>query len=65
MLFRSFMGAIVIVSSALGVATGEWKAVPRTTMRKLYLALSFLVIAMSVISVGNYLQQVILNVGAK
>jgi hypothetical protein len=34
-------------------------------MRKLYLALSFLVIAMSVISVGNYLQQVILNVGAK
>lgn len=57
-----FMGAIVIVSSALGMATGEWKAVPPTTMRKLYFALFFLVTAMSVISIGNYLQQVVLNV---
>lgn len=36
-----FMGAIVIVSAVLGVATGEWEAVPRSTMRKLYFALFF------------------------
>jgi len=56
-----FMGAIVIVSAALGVATGEWRDAPPSTMRKLYTAIFFLVVAMSVISVGNYLQQVVLN----
>jgi hypothetical protein len=32
------------------------------TMRKLYLALILLVVAMSVIAVGNYLQQVVFEV---
>jgi L-rhamnose-H+ transport protein len=56
-----FMGAIVIVSAALGVATGEWQGAPSHTMRTLYLALFLLVAAMSVISIGNYLQQVVLS----
>jgi len=56
-----FMGSIVIVSAGLGVATGEWQGVPSTTMRKLYIAIFLLVTAMSVISIGNYLQQVVLK----
>jgi L-rhamnose-H+ transport protein len=57
-----FMGTMMIVSNVLGVRTGEWKGVPGATMRKLYIALVLLVVAMSVIAVGNYLQQVVFEV---
>jgi L-rhamnose-H+ transport protein len=57
-----FMGAIIVVSNVLGVRTGEWHGVPGATMRKLYIALVLLVVAMSVIAVGNYLQQVVFEV---
>ena len=57
-----FMGTIMIVSNVLGVRTGEWVGVPRATMKKLYVALVLLVVAMSVIAVGNYLQQVVFEV---
>ncbi len=57
-----FMGTMMIVSNLLGVRTGEWAGVPRQTMRKVYIALALLVIAMVVIAVGNYLQQVVLVV---
>ena len=58
-----FMGTMMIVSNVLGVRTGEWVGVPRVAMRKLYVALALLVIAMVVIAVGNYLQQVVFAVG--
>ena len=57
-----FMGTMMVVSNVLGVRTGEWKGVPGATMRKLYIALVLLVVAMSVIAVGNYLQQVVFEV---
>jgi L-rhamnose-H+ transport protein len=52
-----FMGTIMAASNVLGVYTGEWKGVPRKTMRKLYIALGLLIVAMAVIALGNYLQQ--------
>jgi L-rhamnose-H+ transport protein len=54
-----FMGTMMVVSNVLGVRTGEWNGVPSGTMRKLYIALVLLVVAMSIIAVGNYLQQVV------
>jgi len=57
-----FMGTMMVVSNVLGVRTGEWKGVPSVTMRKLHIALVLLVVAMSVIAVGNYLQQVVFEV---
>jgi L-rhamnose-H+ transport protein len=57
-----FMGTMMVVSNVLGVRTGEWDGVPRATMKKLYAALVLLVVAMSVIAVGNYLQQVVFEV---
>jgi len=57
-----FMGTMMVVSNVLGVRTGEWKGVPCVTMRKLHMALVLLVVAMSVIAVGNYLQQVVFEV---
>jgi L-rhamnose-H+ transport protein len=57
-----FMGTMMVVSNVLGVRTGEWKGVPSATMRKLYVALVLLVVAMSVIAIGNYLQQVVFEV---
>jgi hypothetical protein len=53
---------MMVVSNVLGVRTGEWLGVPRQTMRKLYIALALLVIAMAVIAVDNYLQQVVFTV---
>jgi L-rhamnose-H+ transport protein len=58
-----FMGSMMVVSNVLGVRTGEWAGVPLSTTRKLYWALAMLVLAMSVIAVGNYLQQVVFAVG--
>jgi L-rhamnose-H+ transport protein len=52
-----FMGTIMATSNVLGVYTGEWDGVPRKTMRKLYAALILLIVAMAVIGLGNYLQQ--------
>jgi L-rhamnose-H+ transport protein len=57
-----FMGTMMVVSNVLGVRTGEWKGVPGVIMRKLYIALVLLVVAMAVIAVGNYLQQVVFEV---
>jgi len=53
---------MMVVSNVLGVRTGEWEGVAPVTMRKLYIALAILVVAMSVIAVGNYLQQVVFEV---
>ena len=52
-----FMGMIMVVSNIVGVRTGEWKGVSVKTLRILYTSLFFLVLAMMVIGVGNYLQQ--------
>ena len=47
------MGTMMVVSNVLGVRTGEWAGVPRQTMRKLYIALALLVLAMVIIAVGK------------
>lgn len=52
------MGTIIASSNVLGVYTGEWLGMPRRTMRKLYVALTLLIVAMAIIAVGNYLQTV-------
>src|SRR5437660_1968203 len=44
------MGTIIVASNVLGIYTGEWEGVSRKTMRKLYVALSLLVVAMAVIA---------------
>jgi L-rhamnose-H+ transport protein len=53
-----FMGSMMVTSNVLGVRTGEWSGMPRTTTRKLNWALAILVLAMAVIAIGNYLQQI-------
>lgn len=53
-----FMGMIIVVSNVAGVWTGEWKGVSARTMRMLRIAVAILVVAMAVVAVGNYLQQV-------
>jgi L-rhamnose-H+ transport protein len=52
-----FMGTMMVVSNISGLRTGEWKGVRPQTVRLLYAALAVLVVAMSVVAVGNYLQQ--------
>ncbi len=52
-----FMGMIMVISNIAGIRTGEWQGVSPRTMRMLRAALVILVIAMTVIALGNYLQQ--------
>jgi len=52
-----FMGTMMVASNVAGIRTGEWEGVGPSTMRALYSAITVLVIAMTVIAVGNYLQQ--------
>ncbi len=52
-----FMGTMMVASNISGVRTGEWKGVSGTTMAILYTGLVLLIAAMSVIAVGNYLQE--------
>lgn len=52
-----FMGAMMVASNVAGIHMGEWAGAGPSTMRVLYAAITVLVIAMSVIAVGNYLQQ--------
>ena len=58
-----FMGTIMAVSNLLGVYTGEWKGAPPKTMRKLYIALVLLIVAMSIVALGNYFQQTVIDAG--
>jgi L-rhamnose-H+ transport protein len=52
-----FMGSIMLTSNISGIKTGEWKGVSRRTMKLLYAGLIFLIIAMTTVSIGNYLQE--------
>jgi L-rhamnose-H+ transport protein len=52
-----FMGMMMVVSNLAGIQTGEWDDVDPGTRRLLYGGLGVLVAAMTIIAVGNYLQQ--------
>jgi L-rhamnose-H+ transport protein len=52
-----FMGTMMVASNVAGIRMGEWAGAGPSTMRVLYTAITVLVIAMTVIAVGNYLQQ--------
>jgi L-rhamnose-H+ transport protein len=52
-----FMGTIIASSNLLGIYTGEWKGCAPGTMRKSYVALGLLIVAMAVIALGNYLRK--------
>ncbi|MFN8008215.1 MAG: L-rhamnose/proton symporter RhaT [Terriglobia bacterium] len=52
-----FMGTMMIVSNVAGIRTGEWNSVSHSTRRWLYTALGILVVAMTIIALGNYWQQ--------
>lgn len=52
-----FMGTMMVVSNLAGVRTGEWKSATPRTLRLLYGSLVVLIAAMTIIAVGNFLQQ--------
>ncbi len=54
-----FMGMIIVVSNLTGLWTGEWKAASARTQRSLHIAVVILVVAMALVAVGNYLQQIV------
>ena len=57
-----FMGMIMVVSNIAGIRSGEWTGSSPRTMRLLYAAIAALVVATTIIAVGNYLQQHIFSV---
>ena len=52
-----FMGMMMFVSNIAGIRTGEWDGVDARTRRLLYGGLAILVVAMTIVALGNYLQQ--------
>ncbi|MBI2843825.1 MAG: hypothetical protein HYX78_10535 [Armatimonadetes bacterium] len=54
------MGTIMVASNVAGIRTGEWKGSSPQIMRTLYTAITVLVLATTVVAVGNYLQQYVL-----
>ena len=56
-----FMGMIMVVSTVAGLRTGEWAGTSASTRRKLYSSLLVLIVAMSTIAIGNYLQQTLFD----
>ncbi len=50
-----FMAIIMLTGTAWGFRTGEWRDTRRSTRRIMFGGLSFLILAIAVIGVGNYL----------
>jgi L-rhamnose-H+ transport protein len=48
-----FQASIIVISSVLGIAMGEWKNAKRRTMRINYLGLAVLVLSIATLSLGN------------
>lgn len=58
-----FAGMSTVASSISGICLGEWKGVSAVTLRKLYNAVFLILAAVTVVAVGNYLQQAVFEVG--
>ncbi len=57
-----FSGMSTIGSTVSGICTGEWKGVSKPIMMKLYTAVGLIVVAITLVAVGNYLQQVVFKI---
>jgi hypothetical protein len=58
------MGSIMVTSNVAGIRTKEWEGASAETMRLLYSAIVILVLATTLVAVGNYVQQQVIDVAS-